>query len=403
MQAEASTYIASTTAWRIDRVAWLCGLVLLFEGYDIAAVGYAIPSLVDTWRIPAAAFTQVLTAGNVGLLLGSIVAGLLGDRFGRKPVLLTCVSAFGAFSLISASAHSLSSLEVLRFFTGLGLGGGLPTVLALASDFAPRTAPTRFVMLVNVGVPIGFSAGGLMATRLVHSFGWRAIFVVGGVLPIFFAPLLALWMQESLAPLGRNRGNLVSGLLQDGLAPKTLLLWSINALSYLSIYFMLLWTPALLHSKGVSASRAILATTIYGLGVIVGPVLIAFVADRFGLEPVLTWGLIFGALCILFVGLLQPRYWQLSLLLWGAGIGGGCQGGINSLSALSYPHSIRSRGAGWALGVGRLGTIAGPLLGGFLLSLDIGLGQIFIAASIPVFCAAVLLAFLGRLQRQIPG
>jgi MFS transporter, AAHS family, 4-hydroxybenzoate transporter len=250
-------------------------------------------------------------------------------------------------------------------------------------------------------VPIGFSAGGLMATRLVHSFGWPAIFVVGGALPIFFSPLLALCMPDSLAqPPIRSRGNLMSGLFRDGLASKTLLLWSINALSYLSIYFMLLWTPALLHSIGISASRAILSTTIYGLGVIVGPVLIAFVADRFGLEPVLTWGLMFGALCILFVGLLQPRYWPLSLLLFGAGIGGGCQGGINSLSALSYPHYIRSAGVGWALGVGRLGTIAGPLLGGLLLSANVGIGKIFIAASIPVFCAAALLALLSRLQRR---
>jgi AAHS family 4-hydroxybenzoate transporter-like MFS transporter len=256
-------------------------------------------------------------------------------------------------------------------------------------------------MLINVGVPIGFSAGGWIATHLVRSFGWPAIFVLGGALPIFFAPLLALWMPDSFAPRpGKSRGNPVRELFQGGLASKTLLLWSINALSYLSIYFMLLWTPALLHSKGVSASRAILATTIYGLGLIVSPVLIALVADHFGLEPVLTCGLLFGGLCILLVGLLQPGYCPLSLLLCGAGVGGGCQGGINSLSVLSYPHSIRSTGVGWALGVGRLGTIAGPLLGGLLLSLDVGIRKIFVAASIPVCCAAVMLAFLGRLQQR---
>ena len=241
MPVPASKVIAITASQHSNRVAWLCALALLFEGYDIAAVGYAVPSLVDAWRIPPVVFTHVLTAGNVGLMLGSLVAGWLGDRLGCKPILMGCIFLFGGFSMISASAGSVSSLSVLRFLTGLGLGGALPTVLALASDVAPRAGAESFVILVNVGVPIGFSAGGLLATFLVRAFGWPAIFVVGGTLPLCLLPLLEIWLPEPYrGDIPHRRQRQVSALLKPDLARKTLLLWHINAFSYLSLYFILL-------------------------------------------------------------------------------------------------------------------------------------------------------------------
>lgn len=404
MSAEPSRLVSITASQQINRVAWLCALALLFEGYDIAAIGYAVPSLVDVWKVQPSVFTQVLTAGNVGLMIGSLVAGWLGDRLGRKPVLMGCVFLFGAFSLMSASVGSPSSLSAMRFLTGLGLGGALPTVLALAADVAPRTGPERFVILVNVGVPIGFCVGGLLATWLVRAFGWPAIFVLGGTLPLCLLPLLEMWLPEShtqyLPPHCQGQ---VTALFKPVLATRTLLLWHINAFSYLSVYFILLWMPAILHMSGTSTLRSILATTVYGLGVIASPILTALVAQRVGLERVLTWGLIFGASCALSIGLLQPGFWKLCLLLCGVGIGGGCQGGINSLSALSYPPAIRSTGAGWALGVGRIGTIAGPLLGGVLLGLGVRTQYIFVAASVPVFSCALMMAILGRIRSVEEG
>lgn len=123
------------------RVMVLCGLVLFLDGYDIAAAGYAIPSLVNSWGVAPQAFTRTLAAGNFGLLLGSLGAGLLGDRLGRKPVLIGSVAAFGLFSLLTAFAASPAQLAGLRFLTGLGLGGGIPVAITLAADFAPEMAP----------------------------------------------------------------------------------------------------------------------------------------------------------------------------------------------------------------------------------------------------------------------
>ena len=398
---EALTPVADQPVERLQlRVVWLCGAVLFLEGYDIAAVGYALPHLVDAWRVRPVVFTQSLTAGNVGLLLGSLCAGLLGDRLGRKPVLIGCVALFGAFSLLSALVGSPSQLAVLRFMTGLGLGGGIPIAIALTSDFAPPARSGRFLVLMNIGVPIGFALGGLLASQLARVFGWPAIFVVGGVLPLAMAALLVPVLPESVAlRVAAPRHNPVIALFQTGLAPATVLLWTINLLSLLGIYFILQWTPAVLHSAGVSPSRAILVTSIYGLGLIVGGWLMAHIVDRISIERVLTWCLAFGTLCVLSIGLLDLRFWLLSLMVCGAGIGAGSQAGINSLSGLAYPPVIRSTGAGWALGMGRIGTIIGPLLGGLLIALGSTSRMMFAAAAIPAFFATLLMAGLGRLRR----
>jgi MFS transporter, AAHS family, 4-hydroxybenzoate transporter len=376
-------------------------VVLFLEGYDIAAVGYAIPSLSDAWGVRPVVFTQALTAGNVGLLLGSLCAGLLGDRLARKPVLISCVGVFGVFSLLSALVGLPLQLAALRFLTGLGLGGGIPLAIALASDFAPAMGQGRLVILMSAGVPLGFTVGGLAASQLVRFLGWPAIFVVGGVLPLAMAPLLALWLPESVARrTATRRHNLVAALFQNGLALSTALLWAINLLNLLGVFFILLWMLAILHSTGVSPSWAIFGTTIYALGVIASPLLMAPVVDRIGMEPVLTCGLAFGALCVLSIGLFDPPFWLLSVVICGAGIGSGCQAGINALSGLVYPPAIRSTGAGWALGAGRVGAIAGPLLGGVLLALGFRARDIFVAAAIPAFVATLLMAIVGRLRRS---
>jgi|HubBroStandDraft_4_1064222.scaffolds.fasta_scaffold01973_9 AAHS family 4-hydroxybenzoate transporter-like MFS transporter len=403
MLPEALTVIPEQRVERLPfRVAWLCSAALFLEGYDIVAVGYAIPSLVDAWQVRPQVFTAALTCGNVGLLLGSLSAGLLGDRLGRKPVLIGCVTVFGIFSLLSALVGSPVQLAGLQFLTGLGLGGGIPLATTLALDFAPPTRRGRFLILICTGVAIGFAVGGLLASQLVRVFGWPAIFVVGGVLPLAMTVVLALWLPESVAPRAATQPHhAVAALFESGLALRTVLLWPINVLNLLGIYFILQWTPAILHSAGMSPSRAILGTSMYSLGVITCSLLTASIVDRMGMERVLTCGLALGALCVLSIGLFHPRlFWVLSLIIFGAGIGGGCQGGIIALSSLMYPPAIRSTGAGWALGAGRIGTIAGPLLGGVLLALGIRAQDIFLAASIPAFGVTVLMAILGRLRQR---
>ena len=242
----------------------------------------------------------------------------------------------------------------------------------------------------------------LSSGRLIGAFGWPAVFIAGGAAPLFLAPVLMLRLPESTVlraapPPPRGR---VAALFRDGRARSTALLWSINLLNLLTTYFLLLWTPAILHDAGAGPSAAIVATTVFSLGVIASPTLMAQIIDRLGIERVLTVALAAGASCILAIGLLDPPFALLVALVFGAGIGVGAQGGINALSGLIYPPSIRATGAGWALGFGRIGGVAGPLLGGALLAHGFSAPQIYAAAAVPAFGAMALMAVLGRVRRR---
>jgi AAHS family 4-hydroxybenzoate transporter-like MFS transporter len=384
------------------RVALLCFMVLFLEGYDITSMSYAIPSLVDAWHVKPPQFTVALTAGSFGLLFGAFSAGVLGDRFGRKPVLIGCTAIFGLFSLLTAFATGLQSLAALRFFTGLGLGGGIPIAIALATDYAPLRSPRRLVILMSAGISVGNTVGGFIASQIVKLTGWEAIFVVGGLLPMLVIPLLVLFLPESRAlraadPAAR-RGTPLD-LFRNGLAPRTLILWMVNLFNLVGNYFILFWLPAILHAKGLTPSAAILATTMYALGSIICALLTAPVVDRFGVERIIAGALCLGAACVLTVGLFELPFALLCVVVCGAGIGiGGCQHGINSVSGALYPPAIRATGVGWALGVGRIGQIGGPLVGGTLLGLGWAARDIFLAASVPAACVAVGMATLGWLR-----
>lgn len=386
------------------RVASLCFMVLFLEGYDITSMSYAIPSLIDAWHVKPPQFTTALTAGSFGLLFGALSAGLLGDRLGRKPVLIGCTAVFGLFSLLTAFATGLASLAVLRFLTGLGLGGGIPIAIALATDYAPLRNPRRLVILMSAGISVGNTVGGFIASQIVKATGWESIFVVGGLLPLLVIPLLILFMPESRAlgsvdPVARRTTPL--DLFRHGLAVRTTILWMVNLFNLVGNYFILFWLPAILHAKGLPPANAILGTTMYALGSIFGALITAPIVDRFGVERIIASILCVGAACVLTVGLFELPFPVLCVVICGAGIGiGGCQHGINSVSGALYPPAIRATGAGWALGFGRVGQIGGPLIGGTLLGLGWASRDIFLAASGPAACVAIGMATLGWLRHR---
>jgi AAHS family 4-hydroxybenzoate transporter-like MFS transporter len=386
------------------RVASLCFMVLFLEGYDITSMSYAIPSLIEAWHVKPPQFTAALTAGSFGLLFGALGAGLLGDRLGRKPVLIGCTAVFGLFSLLTAFSTGLLSLAVLRFFTGLGLGGGIPIAIALATDYAPSRNPRRLVILMSAGISVGNTVGGFIASQIVKQTGWESIFVVGGLLPLLVIPLLILFMPESMALRAVDpeaRKTTPMDLFRNGLELRTSILWMVNLFNLVGNYFILFWLPAILHAKGLTPSAAVLATTMYALGSIIGALITAPIVDRFGIERIIASILCAGALCVLSVGLFELPFALLCVVIGGAGIGiGGCQHGINSVSGALYPPAIRATGTGWALGLGRIGQIGGPLVGGTLLGLGWPSRDIFLAASGPAACVAIGMATLGWLRHQ---
>ena len=187
------------------RITFLCAIVLAFDGFDITAMGFVIPPLTKVWGISPAQFTPALVAGSVGMLFGALTAGVAGDHFGRRPVFITCVTLFGILSLLSSLSADVTQLAFLRFFTGLGLGGAVPTAIALASDYSPPGRQGRLVALMSAGLPAGIIVGGMLSAALLSQFGWQSIFVAGGIGPLILAPILLFWLPESQQFQNRGR------------------------------------------------------------------------------------------------------------------------------------------------------------------------------------------------------
>ena len=187
------------------RVAALCTLVQLCDGYDLNAVAWAVPSLIHQWRLPPSAFTVAFLWSSIGIMVGALSAGPIGDRFGRRPLLLTALTIFGVASLASTVAGSLGMLSVLRFFTGLGIGGGFSGAAALTGDYTPRRLRATMIMATFTGAPAGGFLGGQLVAALLPHFGWPVIFIIGSVFPLVLVVMLAVWLRNRRAfwPPGR--------------------------------------------------------------------------------------------------------------------------------------------------------------------------------------------------------
>jgi MFS transporter, AAHS family, 4-hydroxybenzoate transporter len=403
------------------RLAALCAAAVFMDGYDAQAIGFVAPALTKVWNIQRSALSPVLSSGLLGMLIGALVFGPLADRFGRKRILVLCTLWFGIFSVLTATANSVQSMIVLRLITGLGLGGTMPNAIALTSEYMPKRLRATGVMLMFTGFSIGAAVGGLVAASMISRFGWQSVFIVGGVLPCFMTIFL-LALPESVRflvlrggadatvagllrkiapdvqiPAGasfvlterREKGFLVGRLFAEGRARLTLLLWILFFMSLLDLFFLNSWLPTIINDTGVSLERSIVITSMFQLGGAVGCFVLGRLFDRNASYQLLAWAYLGASACVFFIGLASSSVTALTIMVLGAGFGVvGAQTGANSLAAESYPTGIRSTGVGWALGIGRIGSIVGPVLGGILLSApQMKIERVFWAAALPPLIA----------------
>jgi AAHS family 4-hydroxybenzoate transporter-like MFS transporter len=409
------------------RVAALCTLVQICDGYDVNAIGIAVPSLTHAWNLPGPAFTAAFFWSSIGIMVGALSAGPIGDRVGRKPLLLVSLTIFGLASLLSAFAGSLMVLSVLRFFTGLGIGGAFPGAATLAGDYAPQRLRATMIMITFTGAPVGGFLCGQIGALLLPHFGWPSIFVLGGVVPLFMVAALALWLPESprflatkrnLAPrdmallkrldiaptqaaqgLDLASGNpirLLLGLFGEGFALQTLLLWVIFFCSLMNLFLFGYWLPEVLHLIGMTPAEAARASSYRELGAIFAVVYLGLLIDRVGPERSLAFHYAIGAVFIALISLFALPYLILVTIIFLCGMTIiGSQTGANATCGKLYPARMRTSGLGSALGIGRLGGIAAPLLGGYLLRLGLPPTEIFLSACFFAIVAAVATGLLA--------
>jgi MFS transporter, AAHS family, 4-hydroxybenzoate transporter len=415
-------------------VTALCALVVLIDGFDTQAIGYVAPAIVRSWHVDRAALTPVFSAGLFGLMLGALAFGPIADRVGRKPVLVFCTLFFGVMALLTVTADSVRSLTILRFVTGLGLGGAMPNAIALTTEYAPRRIRATTVMIMFCGFSLGAALGGVAAASLIAHFGWKSVFVVGGIAPCLLLPFLVAFLPESIRYLvvqgkqgervasilhridpaaavspdatftveeHKTRGFVVRQLFAEGRGPFTLLIWVVFFMSLLDLYFLTSWLPTIIHDAGIAESRAVLITATYQAGGIAGALLLGQLFDRFSPFVMLALTYLAASAFVLLIGIAGVSIIPLVLTVFGAGfcvVGG--QIGANALTANSYPTPIRSTGVGWALGIGRIGSIIGPAVGGLLLSLRWPMRQIFLVGAAPLLVAALASLFVSFLRRS---
>ena len=408
----------------------LCGLVLILDGFDSQTINFIAPSVADSLHVAVKNFGPIFSAGLFGLMIGALTSGPIADRWGRKwPVILSTLS-FAAFSLVTVHVGSFRELLVLRFLTGLGLGGAMPNVVALASEFVPRRILPHVVTLLFVGMPLGGVICGFLSAAMIPRWGWQAVLYVGGTIPLVIALLLIAGLPESiqfLAQSGKNslrverilvriapdfaaanlrptprdprsEGVPVIHLFTEGRTFGTLLLWIPYFMNLLIIYFIGSWLPALLRQVGMSTVSGATATAFFSFGGAFGCLLEGWLIKRRGAYPVLLAE--FG-LAVVFITALSKIPASFALMLTVTFAAGlmviGAQAGLNALAANFYPTAIRSTGVGWALGIGRVGSIVGPLLGGWLLKAGWKPGQILLFGTVAAACAfaAILLSRAG--------
>jgi AAHS family 3-hydroxyphenylpropionic acid transporter len=359
----------------------LCFFSALFEGFDVQSAGVAAPRLALALHLDDHLLKWVFSANIFGLLVGAIIGGRLADSIGRKRVLVMSMIAFGIFSLGSALVHTVGPLILMRLLTGLGLGGAMPNMLALAAENSPPDRRGLAIALMYCGMPLGGAMASL--TSMFDAVSWQQIFYIGGFAPLLAAPLLAWVLPESRgfqalqsadargseSTMVRPQASIWFALFGEGRAGSTLLLWTAYGLTLLVMYLLLNWLPTLLQRLGLTRPQASIAQIFFNIGGAAGSILIGFLLDR--TRRLLTVSLTYAGMCaaLLALALLQPQLLLTSIVVFCCGTTLiGAQAIIYVTAPVCYATAFRGTGVGSAVAIGRVGSVIGPLVAGVLLS-----------------------------------
>lgn len=413
-------------------VLFWCTLIILFDGYDLVIYGVVLPTLMKEWNLGPEVAGYLGSSALVGMMVGGPILGSLADKFGRKAMILVCMFIFSLFTVINGFATTPVEFAIYRFIAGLGIGGVLPNAVALMSEYAPRRIRSSMVAIMFSGYSVGGMLSASLGIWIVPQYGWQVMFYLA-ILPLVLIPLVAWFMPDSLMFLlhhgkeGQVRdliqkmeprqrfapdARLVLDVVKQDKAPlvelyrenraiSTTMFCTCFFMSLLMIYGLSSWLPKLMTAAGYGFSNSLMFLFAMNVGAIIGAVSGGWLADRFHLKPVLSIFFLCGAVALGLLGFPHPQavLYLLVMVAGAASIGTSIL--LYAYVAQFYPTMIRSTAMGWAAGVGRIGAIAGPIMGGTLLAMELSHTLSFVAFAIPALIAAVaVLLVQTRYQYQ---
>lgn len=418
LQAQLDAKPMTSLQWRVVALCWL---VNILDGFDLLAISFAAPAIAKTWALDPQTLGIVFSSGLLGMTVGSLLLGPAADRIGRRRMILLATTILGLSTLATAGATSVGQLLLLRGMTGIAIGALLPSLNTLVAEYTPDRRRNLAISFMHLGYPLGGIAGGLLASYIIPSAGWQALFLSGGIFTLAILPVLLFGLPESLhyllqknqpaaqamtsklaIRLGidlhaaqaqrvttsaiRFRDVLRGQWLMPGLA-----LWACFFLGNLTLYFLLNWTPTILVEAGLSTVQAMRAGMLLNLGGGIGMLSLGYLSARWSIYRMMSGYFILGGLFIMALGQVPKADMLFGLIILAGFFSLGGLIGLYSLAARLYPDATRATGVGLAIGAGRFGAILGPYAGGVLISMGWPMGSYFALLALPLIAVAVIL------------
>ena len=413
-------------------IIFLCFLIVVMDGFDVVIMGFVGPSLKEAWNLSNNDLAPVLSAALFGLTFGALAAGPVGDRFGRRKVLIVSVFTFGLFTLLVAYATQIWHMIAFRFIAGCAMGGIMPMVATLAKEYSPEKRSALLVTIVFAGFTVGAAGGGFLAAWMIPHWGWQSVFVFGGVAPILLAAFMVFKLPESLAFMvhkGADRTtirkivelcapgsttekstffipipatvqsdtNPIKTILNSHYAKGTVLLWIIYFSHLFLVYLLGSWMPTMIKESGLDAAQASIIAAMFQLGGPLGSIMLGWFMDRFEPHRVLSTAYFSGAVVLVLMSNLGAEYLLLCLTSFyiGAAFNGGGTG-MNALSSNFFPLSARATGNSWMHGIGRTGAIISAFAGAWMLNAGWNFSTVALALTVPALInvTALMLKYL---------